>query len=373
MNNTKVIGSTEKLDYIDIIRAIAILMVMFIHTSQTIHGLSGMVISISQYGQMGVQLFFVASAYTMCLSHVRREKERKPLISFFARRYFRIAPLYYVAIIVYFLLEPYTHILSNIQLQYSQYNLQSIIANLLFIHGFVMSANNNIVPGGWSIGTEMAFYALFPMLFTLFSWVYKGWGIIYLHWLIIFSVLLNIIIQLIIRNWFSITIISHPFIDWNLINRLPAFLLGMMIFFYHQNNTRFRFSTRIQIAIFTTITIILIMLFQIKQDWMLILMPIGSGISFVLLINIVKELQYSNILLQRIGQVSYSMYIFHFIFVWCLVPKAIHKLADSMDANLSFACSFLLATVATFFVAVFSNKYIEIPGIRLGKAIISKL
>jgi peptidoglycan/LPS O-acetylase OafA/YrhL len=373
MNNIKAIGSAEKLDYVDIIRGIAILMVILMHTGQKIHALSGIVLYIIEYGQVGVKLFFVISAYTMCLSHVRRRKEKKPLISFFIRRYFRIAPLYYIAIAVYFLLEPYTHVLSNIQLQYSQYNLQSIIANLLFIHGFVMSANNNVVPGGWSIGTEVAFYALFPMLFTLFSWVYKRWGIRYLYGLVGFSIVLNIVVQLMIWHWFSITITSHLFIDWNLINHLPGFLLGMIIFFYHQNNTQFLFSTRVQSAVFTTTTVILIMLSRIKENWMLILMPICSGISFVLLINILKELQYSNMILQRIGQVSYSMYIFHFFFVWWLVPDIMNKLEGRIDANLSLVCSFLLATSATFLVATFSHKYIEIPGIRLGKKIISRL
>jgi peptidoglycan/LPS O-acetylase OafA/YrhL len=373
MNDAKVIDSDKKLDYVDIARAIAILMVIFIHTSQTVNRLPGKVISISQYGQMGVQLFFVASAYTMCLSHIKRKEERKPLASFFIRRYFRIAPLYYTAIPLYFLLEPYTHILSNIHLQYSQYNLQSIIANLLFIHGFVLSANNNVVPGGWSIGTEMAFYALFPILFPLFTWVYKRWGIVHLYGLVIFPIILNIIIQLIIRHWFSITIINHPFIYYNLINNLSTFTLGITLFFHHQNNVQFRFSIGIQIAFFTIATIILIRLFQIKQDWMLILMPIGSGTSFILLINILKELKYSNILLQRIGQISYSMYIFHFVFAWWLVPGLISSLEGKVDAILLLICSFLLTTIATFLISVFSHKYIEIPGIRLGKTIISRL
>ncbi len=373
MNDAKVIDSDKKLDYVDIVRAIAILMVIFIHTSQTVNRLPEKVIAISQYGQMGVQLFFVASAYTMCLSHIKRKEERKPLASFFIRRYFRIAPLYYIAIPLYFLLEPYTHILSNISLQYSQYNLQSIIANLLFVHGFILSANNNVVPGGWSIGTEMAFYALFPILFNLFTWVYKRWGVARLYALVTFSILLNIVIQLIIRHWFSITIISHPFIYYNLINNLPTFTLGMTIFFHHQDNARFRFPIMMQIAACTIMTMILIRLFQLRQDWMLILIPIGSGASFILLINILKELKYSNILLQRIGQISYSMYIFHFVFAWWLIPELVNSLEGKVDAILLLICSFLLTTIATFIVAVFSHKYIEIPGIRLGKAIISRL
>jgi peptidoglycan/LPS O-acetylase OafA/YrhL len=92
-------SAAEKLEYIDVLRAVAILMVIFVHNSQTVNGLSTEVKSISEYGQIGVQLFFVASAYTLCFSQTKRRQDKFPLRSFFLRRFFRIAPLYYFAII----------------------------------------------------------------------------------------------------------------------------------------------------------------------------------------------------------------------------------------------------------------------------------
>ncbi len=58
MDKVKLVGSDEKLDYIDIVRGIAILMVILVHTSQAVNGVSQLVGDINRYGQMGVQLFF---------------------------------------------------------------------------------------------------------------------------------------------------------------------------------------------------------------------------------------------------------------------------------------------------------------------------
>lgn len=92
-----------KRNYIDSIRGIAILMVVLVHTGQIT-----LLVSKSQhftfiqpllvkYGQMGVQLFFVASAYTLCLSSFNRKNETNKFTKYAIRRYFRIAPAYYIA------------------------------------------------------------------------------------------------------------------------------------------------------------------------------------------------------------------------------------------------------------------------------------
>jgi peptidoglycan/LPS O-acetylase OafA/YrhL len=373
IQETKIGSSIEKLAYIDVLRGIAILMVIIIHTSLPVNGLSSFTGYINRYGQMGVQLFFVASAYTLCHSFVGRSEEQKPLISFFVRRFFRIAPLYYFAIVIYFLIEPVIHILSIIKLPTSEYTWGSIAANILFVHGFVISANNNIVPGGWSIGTEMAFYALFPILLGLFTWAYKQWGILSLYGLVGFSVCLNIVIQLAIEHFFSIAIINNGFIYFNLINQLPVFLLGMIIFFHHRYQIPFPCSILVQIGLFTMMTIVVAIAIQQPENWLLMITPVGSGISFMLLLNILKELNYSNSFLEKIGRVSYSMYIFHFMFAWYLVVGVAMLLGKEILPELVLVFSVVLVTGFTYSIAKLSQKYIETPGIKFGKLLISKL
>jgi peptidoglycan/LPS O-acetylase OafA/YrhL len=373
IQETKISSSIDKLAYIDVLRGIAILMVIIIHTSLPVNGLSTFVGYIDRYGQMGVQLFFVASAYTLCHSFTGRSEEQNPLISFFIRRFFRIAPLYYFAIIAYYLLEPVIHILSIIKLPTSEYNLASIGANILFIHGFVMSANNNIVPGGWSIGTEMAFYTLFPILFAVFTWAYKQWGILSLYSFLGLSVCLNILIQLTIEYFFSIEIVNNGFIYFNLINQLPVFLLGMIIFFHHRYQVPLPCSIPVQIGLFTMMTIVVSIAIQQPRNWLLMITPVGSGISFMLLLNILKELNYSNLFLEKVGRVSYSMYIFHFMFAWYLVVGIAMLLGKEILPELVLVFSVVLVTGFTYSIAQLSQKYIEIPGIQFGKLLISRL
>jgi peptidoglycan/LPS O-acetylase OafA/YrhL len=370
---SKLVDSVDKLAYVDVLRGVAILMIIVIHTSLPVHGLSTFIGYIDRYGQMGVQLFFVASAYTLCHSFVGRANEPKPLASFFIRRFFRIAPLYYFAIIIYYLLEPVIHILSIIKLPMSEYNFRSIGANILFIHGFVGSANNNIVPGGWSIGTEMAFYTLFPILFALFSWAYRQWGILSLYVLVGLSISLNILLQLVVEHFLLVTIVNNGFIYFNLINQLPVFLLGMIVFFHHQHKIPFLCPISVQVGCFGAMTIVIAIALQQPQAWLLRIIPVGSGLSFVLLLNILKESNYSNSFLEQVGRLSYSIYIFHFMFTWYLVVGIAMLLGKEILPEFVLTFSVVLVTGFTYSIAKLSQKYIETPGIQLGKLLISKL
>jgi peptidoglycan/LPS O-acetylase OafA/YrhL len=373
MQNAKDFIFGKNLGYIDVLRAIAILMVILIHTGQTVHGLSGQIASLTEYGQMGVQLFFVTSAYTLCLSHVRRNQEQKQLTSFFIRRVFRIAPLYYIAIAWYFLVEPLTGILKAIKDPDFTYTFSSVLANAFLLNGFVISANNNVVPGGWSVGVEISFYLFFPLIFSLFSWVNRRFGLIGLYSLVGFSVLLNIVLQIIIWKMFSLDIVHNSFIYRCLINQLPVFLLGMMIFFQHQNGIKIPLPIIIQGLIFASLTVVLELCFVSKNTWMLTLVPFGAGISFVFLLNILRELNYSNKLLEKVGQVSFSMYILHFNFVWYLTPGLMSNFDKIVEPHLLLIFAFIVSVASSFLIANFSYKYIELPAINLGKKLIAQL
>src|SRR5258708_25384528 len=93
----------NKLNYIDALRGIAILGVMVVHCGQFgSNHYSSIFQNIILDGAMGVQLFFVASAFTIFLTFANRQgKEINPAGNFFVRRFFRIAPMYYLGIIYY--------------------------------------------------------------------------------------------------------------------------------------------------------------------------------------------------------------------------------------------------------------------------------
>ena len=111
---------------------------------------------------MALQLFFLASAVTLMMSwsHEKNRNGCVDVVGFILRRFFRIAPAYYLMSVLYFFLEPPRRGFDPIQ----------ALATYLFINAWhpalmgVVADTWSVVPGGWSIGVEFTFYAAFPIL-----------------------------------------------------------------------------------------------------------------------------------------------------------------------------------------------------------------
>jgi len=126
--------SPAHLPWIDGLRGIAVLGVMAVHSG------------VAYFGSRGVQLFFFASAFTLLVSLQRRHE---PILFFYIRRLFRIAPMFYLALAFY-------------SFAGEMPNASSIIATLSFAFALTPWTIWSAVPGGWSVGEEFLFYALLP-------------------------------------------------------------------------------------------------------------------------------------------------------------------------------------------------------------------
>lgn len=319
---------------------------------------------------MGVQLFFIASAYTLCLSASRRKNERHPLIKFGIRRYFRIAPAYYLGILLYFFISliesQSTH---GIFIIPEKYNAINIISNLTFVHGFFPPANNNIVPGGWSIGTEMAFYALFPALFYIADKKLKTPRDIGVF---IFAGILCSQFVLFALKSNGYTVCKNNFLYFNLINQLPVFLIGIG-YYVLKNKLKWDWSWKLSACCFLFFTLISLTAWYSKVSYLFSIIPVLSGISFIFLIEIFHRFSFLNHpLLIRIGQVSYSMYLFHFIFAQ-YITGYITTSYPHFGGTFFLIVFYLFSIFLTFGIALISEKYIEKPSIELGRLIIKQL
>ena len=372
---------SDKLGYVDAMRGIAILMVIVVH-QVPVGGMSPLIMYASKYGQMGVQLFFVASAYTLCISHVRRVGEPAPLASFYIRRYFRIAPLYYLAIPLYgftqfaryYFTVHYAPADLNLQAidQSGNYSLSNIVANLTFIHGFVPAANNVVVPGGWSIGTEMAFYLIFPALFHVLTRqgsISRVLGI----WAGVF--IANLCVNAALQNFLGIPIGKNTFVYCNLLNQLPVFIGGAFAFFwlFSKNAAITPLSIARDIFLFCTFTAISFALWDSDYDLAFSIIPATSGCSFIFLINIIRAIPLDLTALRKVGQVSFSMYIFHFLFAETMAKLAIKLLGNVSHPNLVYIAMLTATILCTYAIATVSKHLIEDPGIDFGKKMISRL
>ncbi len=215
------LAESRKLAYIDLVRGIAILLVVWVHHSQSFHGLQLIRRGLASYGQMGVQFFFVASAFTMSLSASTRRYEPHTVSNFLIRRYFRIAPLYYVGILLYLVIRRF-----GADGGRQTDTPQNLLANVAFVHGFAPSALNDVVPGGWSIAVEMMFYVIFPALFRICLRIYALYGRLGLIALSVVALALDASIQVLVVALGGAAIAINNFWYFNIVNQLPVFVVG---------------------------------------------------------------------------------------------------------------------------------------------------
>lgn len=101
-----------------------------------------------------VHLFLILSAFSLMHSTEPRAGQAHWVDEYVIKRFFRIAPLFYC--ILFFELARQA-VQGGIQA-----DIHGILLNLSFTFGFVPFSG--FVWGGWSVGVEMIFYALFPVL-----------------------------------------------------------------------------------------------------------------------------------------------------------------------------------------------------------------
>ena len=146
----------DSLAFIDGLRGVAVLMVMFHHALNAIPNAFHFrqVHSLFDHGFNGVSLFFILSAFClMRSSHRRFQFERRPRLNFYLRRAFRILPFWWLMVALFtdgFQASPVV-----------------LWMNVWLFFGFSSNLSYRVVPGSWSLFCEETFYVLFPLLFPL--------------------------------------------------------------------------------------------------------------------------------------------------------------------------------------------------------------
>lgn len=366
-------AGAETLAFVDALRGIAILGVIVVHHSQVFRGL-GAVQGVAAYGQMGVQLFFVASAFTLCRSAQARGGERHGLRNFYLRRFFRIAPLYWLAIAGYGLLDAGRRVLGRAGGE-SSYEPANILLNLLFVHGFSPAAYNSVVPGGWSISTEMMFYLIFPALLPVVAATYRRHG----RPALIAWPLAGVALSLCAQAWLGQGMRNNDWLFCNIVNQLSVFLLGIAAFLRIADGG---FAPRpvrdaLGFGIATAVAALLLLGAGegVPAPLELALAPVAAAVSFAFLLNLGRAGLFDRArLLLTIGRLSYSMYICHFLFAWAGTNLVLRTVGTTPTAQaLLYLPTLLLVIAASMGVAMLTKPWIEDPGIALGKRLIRRL
>jgi peptidoglycan/LPS O-acetylase OafA/YrhL len=163
----------SRVDVLDGLRGVAILMVLWFHTWQLtwlradVHIL-GQTLNfnfISEMGFFGVDLFFFLSGFVLFYPYARHLFEGKQLQTvgqFAYRRMIKIVPSYvFSAILILVILRP------DIGQNFVQRAWQ-IVSHALFIFNWWPSTSGAISGVYWTLGVEVQFYVLFPLLCWFF-------------------------------------------------------------------------------------------------------------------------------------------------------------------------------------------------------------
>lgn len=372
MNSTRTpLIQIQKFESIDTMRGIAILMVILVHTSQQVQGVNYLS-SIAQYGQMGVQLFFIASAFTLCYSFDVRKQSNEPLRNFYFRRYFRIAPGYYFGILIYFFITALISYGWD-----SDRDPVNIILNILFLNGLFPDANNTVVPGGWSIGTEMIFYLFFPFLYQFVMSLQNKYRYTYLLFPII-TLIFSFAIQFLISNLIDMPHLfgNNRFFYFNILNQLPVFCIGISLYIAFRDGKLTninRFYCFTFLFLFSFIAAFLMLNTVSLPKFNYILFPFVSGLSFIFVFILLHFHKITNgSILAKVGVLSYSSYLIHFVFAIYLV-EILSKSLNFILADFRLIIIYPITTIITYFTSKIIYKFIEIPGVNLGKQVIRYL
>ncbi|MDE1171735.1 MAG: acyltransferase [Verrucomicrobium sp.] len=107
-------------------------------------------------GPFAVDVFVVISGFLMAFLHdFKKASLPRDVGRFYVRRFFRIVPLYYAALLLCLLLFPFS--------------AADLLLRLSFLFGLSPAHCDSITLLDWSLGLEMQFYLVFPLLF-LTAW-----------------------------------------------------------------------------------------------------------------------------------------------------------------------------------------------------------
>lgn len=371
----------DHLQVVDALRGYAILLVIAVHSLNVVKELVWPAKRLLSLGFYGVQLFFLASALTLLMSwHRSDDGFARRSGKFLLRRFFRIAPLYYLAVLFYWFAYQRTP---------AEFSFELLISTLLFYNAWSPYLTPTVpgwtpVPGGWSISVEFCFYFAFPFLAVLITTLRRA--------VVFFMAALALLIVSSIAGAHLYPEISAEarsnFLYFWPPNQLIIFSLGFLLYHSVTNESikAWLASSRVTAnnASFVLCTLLVALSYYGPRkffEWPLGLPPTHLLISILFLawaiVIVIKPRGFAvNSAVAGLGKVSFSAYVLHFAvlkFVGMFFDR-FWPFAKVGAASIPYAIALLaLAIVVTRFVSAATYRFIEQPFINAGKTLIRRV
>jgi peptidoglycan/LPS O-acetylase OafA/YrhL len=350
---------SERIHGPDILRGLAAICVIFFHVL-FIEGVphSNLYAWIAGRFDFFVRIFFMVSAFSMAYVYMNRLNKITQLKPFYIKRFFRIAPLFYLVITF------------NSLCSYFEYNqlqpLKQIIINLLFLFQLTPGMQDSLVGGGWSIGVEIMFYFLFPSFMILCGNLKSSF--------VTFITLL--IVSLITKEHYTFYLggAMRSFGALNPLAHLQYFAAGFVI--YHVWNN-FKLSTKkvTNLAISVLLISLTIALFRVQsiipEEFFISIL--GAALVYFSALGLPKVID--NKITRYLGTISYSTYLIQFPIISTLTATGLYNqinmtFGEMLDSGF---ISSLITILLVILVSSLTFKLIECPCRNYGASIASKI
>ena len=338
---------------IDGLRAIAVISVIIYHLNES--WLSG--------GFLGVDIFFVISGFLITGIIITEIQQNSfSFKQFYTRRIKRIYPAFITVMALVSFVASAIFIYNDFNQLRKTIELATAFLSNFYLgltQGyFDLSTNENPVLHIWSLAVEEQYYLIFPLILILAYKKFREIKVLFIITLILFFILLAT--SFIPANFYK-EVLHQPNIYYLSNLRFPELLVGSLLAIYHNLSNKVQLSKQISniLAILSTL-LLFSCLFLMNNDIAFI-----PGITLILpciftaLIihttsqnNIIK-LCLSNKAIVFIGKISYSLYLYH----WIFIALAYYITGEKQINNQSIA----VVTVLTIIFSVLSYYLIEQP------------
>lgn len=349
----------KKIDAISFYKGVAIILIVMIHTSQCF-ALVEPISSITKFGDLGCQIFFTISAFCLCLSY---ENRRESYIVYFKRRLKRIAPGYWLTIILSVSLAFISILITGKNILGVSLKPLDIGANIVLINGLTpQEANNHVVRGGWFVGTLVILYALFPLFYKIYKRNKRMKTISFLTFLMCLLILVfdfsfwKIIDSLHIQ---SVSFHKSFFFYFSFINQMSSFVLGFYMYILYETYLYLKRPRTIYYILFPVIMGVLVFFKYGNYEYRDVFTPFFVSLSFVYLFEITRRLfdkKWGCIdALISIGKNSYSIYLLNTFIAW-EVGAAVHKFFCCYNQTLVYIVWLPVAVGLLYVLSIYYEK-----------------
>lgn len=327
-------------------------------------------INLLDLGTFGVCLFFALSGCTLFISNHSKVNKMQDVAFFYFKRFMRIWPTFIVSLVIYLLFIEIFRVFYTADKNYwiarflNEYNLNDVIKYIFLV--FNITGPRDLFNGPyWSLPIEFQYYLILPFAMLLI----KLKPLKYITPILISGLLYYI---------FSSELIKF--------DRNDFFKMGYM-FFGGVLMSLIYMKLKIKIAshfFFLSIITLTLIAGTIQNNLLIIpkQIPFISDplnvlgllalilVAFALFCDESKKDFILLRMLHQYGEVSYSVYLFHMLFVGLSVILVLH--ININDYILKFLFVYILTLIFSYYFSILSYKLFELPSMRFAQKITDK-